>query len=70
MDKIIPKGKITISLHQLFIEVEHEASYPDQMSDMTNRALDLFTTALTIAKTSNMDIRDFNVIDFEDEDED
>jgi hypothetical protein len=70
MDKTIPKGKIVISLHQLYVEVAHEASYPDQMHDMSSRALQLFTTALTIAKDSGMDIRDFDFQDFEDDDED
>lgn len=70
MDKTIPKGKIVISLHQLYVEVAHEASYPDQMHDMSSRALQLFTTALTIAKESGMDIRDFDFQDFEDDDED
>jgi hypothetical protein len=70
MDKTIPKGKIVISLHQLYVEVAHEATYPDQLHDMSARALQLFTTALTIAKESNMDIRDFDFQEFEDDEDD
>jgi len=45
-----PSGKIVISLHQLFVEVEHEASYPDQMTDLSNRVLELLRLLSTTAK--------------------
>ena len=70
MDKIEPKGKITISLHQLFIEVEHTATYPDQISDMGNRAIDIFSRVMQLAKESGMDICSFDMADFGDDDED
>lgn len=66
MDKTIPKGRIAICLHQLYIEIEHDASYPDQLTDMSNRALQMLTSVLSIAKESGMDIRQ---IEFEEEEE-
>jgi hypothetical protein len=65
-----PGGKITISLHQLWVEVEHESSYPDQLNDLSNRALDLFVTALNHCKDVGMDIRAVDPYVFEDDDED
>ena len=70
MDKIEPKGKITISLHQLFVEIEHTASYPDQMTDIGNRAVEIFARIIQLAKDSGMDIRSFDMADFGDDDED
>jgi hypothetical protein len=70
MDKIEPKGKITISLHQLFVEIEHTASYPDQISDMGNRAIDIFSRVMQLAKDSGMDIRSFEMADFGDDEDD
>lgn len=67
-----PSGKIVISLHQLFVEIEHEASYPDQMTDLSNRVLDLFKAALDHCKEVGMDIRSTDpfIYDGDDDDED
>jgi len=67
-----PSGKIVISLHQLWVEIEHESSYPDQLSDLSSRALALFVAALDHCKETGMDIRsnDPYIFDGEDEDED
>ena len=65
-----PKAKVVLSLHQLYVEIEHEASYPDQISDLGSRALTLFVQALTMAKESGMDIRNFDFAEFEDDEED
>ena len=67
-----PSGKIVISLHQLWIEVEHESSYPDQLNDLSNRALELFRSALQHCKEVGMDIRESDpfIFDGDDEDED
>ena len=70
MDKIEPKGKITISLHQLFVEIEHTATYPDQITDMGSRAIEIFSRVMQLAKESGMDIRSFEFADFGDDDED
>jgi len=67
-----PCAKVTISLHQLFVEIEHESSYPDQMTDLGNRALDLFKAVLDHCALVGMDIRavDPFVFDGDDEDDD
>jgi hypothetical protein len=66
-----PSGKIAISLHQLWIEVEHESSYPDQLTDLSNRALELFKAALDHCKEVGIDIRAVDPFIFDgDEDED
>ena len=65
-----PSGKIVISLHQLWVEVEHESSYPDQLTDLSNRALDLFVAALNHCKETGMDIRSHDPFIYDSEDED
>ena len=65
-----PSGKIVISLHQLWVEVEHESSYPDQLTDLSNRALDLFVAALNHCKETGMDIRSQDPFIYDSEDED
>lgn len=64
-----PKGKVVISLHQLWVEVEHESSYPDQLSDLSNRAMELFVSALHHCKEMSMDIRDTDAFIFDGDDE-
>lgn len=65
-----PSAKIVISLHQLWIEVEHESSYPDQISDLSNRALELFASVLVHCKNVGMDIREADPFIYEGDDED
>lgn len=66
-----PKAKVVIGLHQLYIEVEHHSSYPDQMTDLSNRAFELFNAVLDKAKEAECDIRDFSHYEWEsDEEED
>lgn len=65
-----PSGKIVISLHQLWVEIEHEASYPDQMTDLSNRVLELFKAALNHCKEVGMDIREADQFIFDGDDED
>jgi hypothetical protein len=64
-----PNARVVLSLHQLYVEIEHEAIYPDQITDMSSRAYDLFVNALRSAKEAGMDIRKTPDYDF-DEDED
>ena len=54
-------AKVTISLHNLYVEIAQDSAYPDQMSDMSNRALMLFMSALTAAKDSGIDISDLGM---------
>lgn len=65
----VPKGKITLSLHQLYVEVEHSASYPDQLDDISNRAYELFVGILDKAKLEGIDIYTFRASEWEDDDE-
>ena len=66
-----PKAKVVIGLHQLYIEVEHHSSYPDQMTDLSNRAFELFEAVLEKAKEAECDIRDFSYAEWDtDEEED
>jgi hypothetical protein len=65
----VPKGKITLSLHSLYVEVEHSASYPDQLDDIANRAYELFVGILDKAKLENIDIYTFRASEYEDDDE-
>jgi hypothetical protein len=66
-----PKAKVVIGLHQLYIEVEHHASYPDQMTDLSSRAYELFQAVLEKAKEAQCDIRDFSYSEWDsDEEED
>lgn len=62
-------ARIHLSLFNLIIEVESDHMYPDQMQDMTNRALGLFVGALEVCKNNNLDIRTDDVDDFIEEDD-
>jgi hypothetical protein len=66
-----PVARVVLSLHNLYVEIEHEGSYPDQLSDLGNRAFELFTSAMQHAKDLGMDIRARGYEEYEDyEDED
>jgi len=60
-------ARVTINLYNLWVEVEHENAYPDQMSDMTNRCLYLFQSAMNTCKEMKIDIKDddYEVEDYE-----
>jgi|SanBayMetagenome_1026888.scaffolds.fasta_scaffold00429_9 hypothetical protein len=59
-------GRVHISLYNLIIEIEQDKAYPDQITDMSNRALMLFMSAIQTCKDAGLDIRQF---DFEEEDD-
>jgi hypothetical protein len=52
------------------VEIEHTASYPDQMTDIGNRAIEIFARVMQLAKDSGMDIRNFDFADFGDDEDD
>jgi hypothetical protein len=60
-----PVGRVVISLHRLYVEIEQEASYPDQLTDLTNRAKELLATSITVAKEQGIDIRSEDFCDCE-----
>lgn len=59
---------VNISLYNLFIEIEDDTKYPDQMDDLSARALHLFSEALKTAKEIGVDICEMKLEDL-DEDE-
>ena len=65
-----PNARVVLSLHTLYIEIEHEAIYPDQISDMASRAYDLYANALLGAKNAGIDIRVAPDYDFDIDEED
>jgi hypothetical protein len=60
-----PVGRVVISLHRLYVEIEQEASYPDQLTDLTNRAKELLATSIVVAKDQGIDIRSVDFCDCE-----
>lgn len=57
-------ARVHISLFNLIVEVEADTPYPDQVSDMSNRAMGLFMGAIEFCKANNLDIRTDDVEDF------
>jgi hypothetical protein len=57
-------ARVHISLFNLIVEVESDFKYPDQMQDMSNRAMGLFMGAIEFCKANNLDIRSDDVDDF------
>lgn len=66
------RAKISIGLHQMYVEVESTAAYPDQLDDLSRRAFELYDSMLIRAKEQGVDIRalEFIEIDGDDEDDD
>lgn len=60
-------GRVHISLYNLIIEIEQDKAYPDQLHDMSNRALMLFMSAIATCKDAGLDIRAFELEDEEDD---
>ncbi len=56
-------ARVHISLFNLIVEVESDFKYPDQMQDMSNRAMALFMGAIEFCKANNLDIRTDDVDD-------
>lgn len=54
-------GRVHISLYNLIIEIEQDKAYPDQLHDMSNRALMLFMSAIQTCKEAGLDIRSFEL---------
>ncbi len=54
-----------MSLYDLEIEIESNVTYPDAISDLTNRATTSFITALMAVKESGVEL--FKLLEEEDE---
>lgn len=65
----MPLARVVINLGGLNIKVEQDSAYPDMVSDLCNRASELFVTALAQAKASDIDILSATWVDYGDEDE-
>ena len=64
------KALVTIAVGELQVWVEHDAdTYPDQISDLCNRASILFGTAIAQAKANGINIMSPDG-QFDDDDED
>lgn len=58
-------ARVVIALHELVVEIEQDSAYPDQMTDMSNRALMLFIACLTSAKESGIDISEYGGLEYD-----
>lgn len=65
-----PVARVVLSLHNLYVEIEHEASYPDHLTDLGNRTFELFVSAMNHAKDLGMDIRSKGYEDWEEFEDD
>jgi hypothetical protein len=61
-------ARVHLSLHNLIVELETDTAYPDQMTDLSNRCLNLFQNAVLTAKETGVDIRDMELCDDDDDD--
>lgn len=62
-------ARVTINLYNLWVEIEDDTAYPDHISDLSNRVLHLYQSALEYAKSNNVDITKLDFDEFEDEEE-
>lgn len=62
-------ARVHISLFNLIVEVEADHKYPDEMVDLSNRAMQMFTGAIEFCKHNNLDIRTDDVDEFIEEDD-
>ena len=62
-------ARVHISLFNLIVVVESDSKYPDQMLDMSNRAMHMFMTAIEFCRDNNLDIRSSDIDDFIEEDD-
>lgn len=61
-------ARVHISLHNLIVELETDTNYPDQMTDLSNRCLNLFQNAVLTAKETGVDLHDMELLDDDDDD--
>ena len=62
-------ARVTINLYNLWVEIEDDTAYPDHISDLSNRVLHLYQSALEYAKNNSVDITKLDLDEFEDEEE-
>jgi hypothetical protein len=62
-------AKVSINLYNLWVEIEDETKYPDAVSDLSHRCLEIYKDALKYAAENNVDICKMALEDYGDEDE-
>jgi hypothetical protein len=65
-------ARVTINLYNLWVEIEDDTKYPDAVSDLSHRCLDLYKEALKNVKENGIDLTQMAYEDFgiEEEEED
>ena len=63
-------ARVHISLYNLIVELETDTSYPDQLTDMANRTLNLFQNAVLTAKETGIDITEMALLELDEDDDD
>lgn len=66
----MPLAKVVVNLGGLNIRIEQEATYPDQLTDMCNRAAILCGTAIAQAQQAGVNIMAATFVEYGDEDDD
>jgi hypothetical protein len=71
-EEIMAYSQISIRLGGLVVELGSEATYPDMVSDLTNRCLSTFKEAMDKATEHGVDVSDMRLItsEYSDDDED
>lgn len=62
-------ARVVINLGGLNIKIEQDATYPDIVTDMCNRAAVLFATSLAQAHSAGLNIMASTWVDYDDDDE-
>lgn len=60
-----PITQVSIGIHEIFVEITTQTTYPDQLDDVSNRAYALMERIMQKAKEQDIDIRRFNYSDSE-----
>jgi len=66
----LPITQIDIAIHEVAVSITTQNSYPDQLDDMSNRALSLLQRILDKAQEQGIDVRRFSYSDYESDLED
>lgn len=57
--------QVDIAIHEVAVSITTQNSYPDQLDDMSNRALSLLQRILDKADEQGIDIRRFSYLESE-----
>jgi hypothetical protein len=63
------QAKVVLNLGGLNIRIEQDVAYPDQLTDMCNRAAILCGTAIAQAKAADINIMASVFVDYGDDDD-